>query len=144
MIEFEFLGKPVGQGRPKFSTRGGFVRAIDPQKSRDYKSYVKAVVAEKISQIKGFQPMQGAICLKLIAVLAIPKSKPKKFREAALTGKVHPTVKPDIDNIYKIVTDAMQGIVYEDDKQIIDAALNKRYGLQPRVVVQIYEVKNVD
>ena len=40
------LGDPVAQGRPRFSRQGGFVKAYDPAKSRDYKQYFRLVASE--------------------------------------------------------------------------------------------------
>ena len=42
-VTFTIPGDPVPQGRPRFSTHGGFARAYDPKKSRDGKSVVKAM-----------------------------------------------------------------------------------------------------
>ncbi len=41
MIEFTVYGEPVAQGRPRASTRGGFVKMYDAKKSKDFKQYVK-------------------------------------------------------------------------------------------------------
>lgn len=41
-------GEPCAQGRPRFSTAGGFVKAYDPAKSRNYKAYVKLIAQEEI------------------------------------------------------------------------------------------------
>lgn len=69
--------------------------------------------------------------------MSIPSSKSKKFKQAAALGVERPTKKPDIDNIFKCVTDALSGIAYKDDKQIVAATVNKRYAEVPRVEVLI-------
>ena len=46
-VTFTIPGDPVPQGRPRFSTHGGFARAYDPKKSRDGKSVVKFYVQRK-------------------------------------------------------------------------------------------------
>lgn len=43
-------GEPCAQGRPRFSTAGGFVKAYDPAKSRNYKAYVKLIAQEEIKK----------------------------------------------------------------------------------------------
>lgn len=43
MIKFTAFGNAVAQGRPKASTRNGKVRMYDPDKSRDYKNYLRLV-----------------------------------------------------------------------------------------------------
>jgi Holliday junction resolvase RusA-like endonuclease len=44
-----------------------------------------------------------------------------------LSGKEKPTKKPDIDNIAKSHLDAMNGIVYKDDVQVIFISVKKIY-----------------
>ena len=79
------LGEPVAQGRPRFSRQGGFVKAYDPAKSRDYKQYVRLVAAKDAPEA----PVTGAVLLSVKIYRALPKSMSKKKREAALAGKLH-------------------------------------------------------
>jgi Holliday junction resolvase RusA-like endonuclease len=50
---------------------------------------------------------------------------------------VHPTVKPDIDNIAKAIADGGNGVVWADDKQIVRLTTLKRYGETPCVRVRV-------
>lgn len=136
MIEFTVAGEPVAQGRPRFSTRGSFVKAYDPAKSKDYKAYVKLVAAAAMNE-RSLKPLDGAIAVSIRAYVSVPKSK--KFRENALKGLERPTKKPDCDNIAKILLDAMTGIAYEDDKQIIRLVVEKFYDEVPRVEVTVFD-----
>lgn len=129
-------GEPCAQGRPRFSTHGGFVKAYDPAKSRDYKAYVK-MCAIKSMQEQGWTLTEKALSIEIRAFMSIPSSKSKKFKQAAVLGVERPTKKPDIDNIFKCVTDALSGIAYKDDKQIVAATVNKWYAEVPRVEVMI-------
>ena len=56
-----------------------------------------------------------------------------------LDNKIYPTVKPDTDNIAKSILDALNGIAYKDDKQVVTLSVKKRYDEVPRVSVWIYE-----
>ncbi|MCJ7527678.1 MAG: RusA family crossover junction endodeoxyribonuclease [Methyloceanibacter sp.] len=49
----------------------------------------------------------------------------------------------DLDNLAKPVLDAMKGIVFEDDAQIVRLRLEKKPcdGLEPRVCVRVWEVE---
>ena len=78
------LGDPVAQGRPRFSRQGGFVKAYDPAKSRDYKSYVRLIAAQNAPD----SPVEGAIEFSLRIYRAIPKGMPKYKREAAKAGQI--------------------------------------------------------
>lgn len=133
---FNHTGRPCAQGRPRFSTHGGFVKAYDPEKSRNYKAYVK-MCAIKSMQEQGLTLTEKALSIEVRAFMSIPSSKSKKFKQAAVLGIERPTKKPDVDNIFKCVTDAMSGIAYKDDKQIVAATVNKWYAEVPRVEVLI-------
>lgn len=125
-------GEPCAQGRPRFSTAGGFVKAYDPDKSRNYKAYVK-MCAIKSMQEQGWTLTEKALSIEIRAFMSIPSSKSKKFKQAAIVGIERPTKKPDVDNVFKILTDALSGIAYKDDKQIVAATVNKWYAEVPRV-----------
>ena len=123
------LGEPVAQGRPRFSRQGGFVKAA---KSRDYKQYVRLVASEDAPEA----PVTGAVLLSLRIYRVIPKSMSKKKREAALAGVLRPTTKPDVSNVLKGVEDALKGLWYVDDSQIVGyGELGKWYDKQPRIEV---------
>ncbi|MUU07915.1 MAG: RusA family crossover junction endodeoxyribonuclease [Phascolarctobacterium sp.] len=129
-------GEPCAQGRPRISTAGGFPRAYDPAKSRNYKAFVKLIAQEEIP-VQGWRYTELPLAVTITAYMSIPSSKSKKFKQAAALGVERPTKKPDIDNIFKCVTDALSGIAYKDDKQIVAATVNKRYAEVPRVEVLI-------
>lgn len=70
------------------------------------------------------------------------KVSSKKKCEQALKGEIRPTVKPDCDNIAKNINDALNGIVYHDDKQIACLTVNKFYSESEYVRVKISEFIN--
>lgn len=129
-------GEPCAQGRPRISTAGGFPRAYDPAKSRNYKAFVKLIAQEEMLA-QGWRYTELPLAVTITAYMSIPSSKSKKFKQAAALGVERPTKKPDVDNIFKCVTDAMSGIAYKDDKQIVAATVNKWYAEVPRVEVLI-------
>lgn len=135
------LGEPVAQGRPRFSRQGGFVKAYDPAKSRDYKQYVRFVASEDAPEA----PVTGAVLLSLRIYRAIPKSMPKYKREAALAGLLRPTTKPDVSNVLKGVEDALKGLWYVDDSQIVGyGTLGKWYAERPRIEVTMQEIGEME
>jgi Holliday junction resolvase RusA-like endonuclease len=56
-----------------------------------------------------------------------------------MAGDILPIVKPDADNIIKIICDGLNTVAYKDDKQIIDIYFTKKYSDRPRVEVEIYK-----
>ncbi|MFD2116370.1 RusA family crossover junction endodeoxyribonuclease [Paenibacillus yanchengensis] len=133
MIQFTVYGEPVAQGRPKFTTAGGFARAYDPKKSRDYKDYVKIAAAEYAPS----ELLEGPLAVMIIAYRSIPKSFSKRKTAAAEAGEIYPTTKPDADNYLKGVKDALKGVMWKDDSQVVDAYARKRYSSRPRIEVKI-------
>ncbi len=133
MIQFTVYGEPVAQGRPRASTQGGFVKMYDPAKSRDYKDYVRLAAGQHAPA----QPLEGPLSMVMIAYRPIPKSFSKKKAAAAERGEILPVSKPDVDNYLKGVKDALKGIIWVDDSQVVDAFARKRYSARPRIEVKI-------
>lgn len=63
----------------------------------------------------------------LDAVFPIPKSWAKRKREQAAEGDICPMTKPDLDNVVKIALDALNGVAWEDDKQVVWIGARKEY-----------------
>ena len=141
VLAFEIPGQPIGQGRPKFSTINGHARAYDPEKSRNYKAYIRMLATQAMKD-RGFTMIEGPCVLRIDAYFEVPKSKSKKFREAALNGLERPTKKPDLSNIVKGIEDAINNLVYKDDACIVSLSVCKFYSDVPRVEVVISECKN--
>ena len=141
VLAFEIPGQPIGQGRPKFSTINGHARAYDPEKSRNYKAYVRMLATQAMKD-SGFTMIEGACVLRIDAYFEVPKSKSKKFREAALNGLERPTKKPDLSNIIKGIEDALNGLVYKDDSSIVSLKIQKYYSEFPRVELEISSCSN--
>ena len=139
-LKFEVPGSPIGQGRPKFSTINGHAVAYDPEKSRNYKAYVKLLATQAMKE-QGFTMIDGPCCLDILACFEVPKSKSKKFKERALLGLERPTKKPDIDNIVKALQDALNGLAYKDDSSIVFLSVAKCYSEVPRVEVILREIE---
>ena len=128
-------GIPQGKGRPRFTMKGG--HAYTPAKTAAYERSV--VQAYKLSYTLE-EPLTGPLEMKIDAYMPIPESWPKSKKAAALAEIIQPTVKPDTDNIGKIIADSLNGVAYLDDKQITTLKVRKRYGAWPHVDVQIYEL----
>ena len=139
-LKFEVPGSPIGQGRPKFSTINGHAVAYDPEKSRNYKAYVKLLATQAMKE-QGFTMIDGPCCLDILACFEVPKSKSKKFRERALLGLERPTKKPDLSNIVKGIEDALNGLAYKDDSSIVFLSVAKCYSEVPRVEVILREIE---
>ena len=129
-LKFEIPGKIKGKQRPRFGN--GVVYTSKDTSS--YDSWIKSCYLQHAKRIKGNDERPLKVTIE--AVFPIPKSYTKKQR---LEIK-YPKRKIDIDNIEKCVLDALNGIAYKDDSQIVDIRCRQYYSLTPRVEVEIKEV----
>jgi Holliday junction resolvase RusA-like endonuclease len=136
-ISFIIPGQPVAKGRPRFSTAGRFPRAFTPAKTANYTAWCKSCAADAMA---GRPLMTGPVWLSLNMYFETPSSWSKWKREAAITGAVRPTGKPDIDNVLKAIKDAMNGIVWKDDSQVVEVDCEKAYDAEPHVMVRVQEL----
>jgi Holliday junction resolvase RusA-like endonuclease len=106
-----------------------------------YKSAEQRQDEEKLSalilQYAPDVPMQGPLCLHLIAHMPIPASKSGKWKSRAMAGQEMPTGKADVSNILKNIEDVMHCPFFADDKQIVQVWAEKRYGDPARYEIEL-------
>lgn len=137
MIEINIEGlEPVAKGRPRFSTIGGIVRTHTPKKTVDFENAVKAAAIEQMKKA-GSELMDGPVSLFVRFTIGIPESWPKWKRKAASENVIAHTGKPDIDNLIKGVKDALNGVAWIDDSQIMFLNTYKMYGEVPNIKITI-------
>lgn len=134
IVRFTVPGPPVAKGRPRMTTRGGHARAYTPAKTVAYEGLV-ALAGQ--TAMAGRELIAGPVHLIITATFAIPKSWTKKATAAALAGVAWHTGKPDGDNILKAIGDGLNGIVWQDDSQVVIAKVVKQYGATPGVDVLV-------
>lgn len=137
MIEIVLLGEPVAKGRPRFSQATG--HAYTPERTRSYEQMLRLAATDVMG---GRPPLDGPLRVDMRVVKSIPRSWPKKKQEAARSGELLPTGKPDWDNFGKVV-DAANMVVWVDDGQIIDGRVRKRYGDKPGMWITITPLEGV-
>ncbi len=125
MIDFTVNGAPKGKGRPRFARATGHAYTPTPTVNHEALIRLHAQLA-----MHGGAPIAGPIALTITATFAVPASWSKKRRAAALNGTTRPTTKPDFYNCAKLC-DALNGVVWLDDKQVVDGRVVKVYGEQP-------------
>jgi len=135
IIQFTVDGDPIPKGRPRFARRGHFVQTYTDAKTIDYETHVAMKARQAIGAT---EPLKGALTVFLYLRYTIPASYSKKRKEACLRGVEYPK-KVDIDNVYKSITDAMNGIVYMDDSQIVEAHITKVYAETAGANVMVQE-----
>lgn len=133
--DFEIEGKPVGKGRPRFKRMGNFVQTYTPTATADYEKLVRLRF-----QNAGGVVTEKPVRVEIVAFFAPPKSARKKDRIEMLANRILPEKKPDVDNIAKIILDALNGIAYKDDSQVVVLSVKKCFAAEARVYVHIEEI----
>ena len=136
MVTFKVDADPVGKQRARYAKRGNFVQTYTPDKTRNYESLIKEAAIEAMGSS---EPLETPVTLYLYIRAPIPKSLPKKRIEACLNGLEKPIKKPDASNVLKSVEDAMNGVVYKDDSQIVNIHVSKVYSSVSGVDVCVKE-----
>lgn len=137
-MRFTIPGAPQGKARPR--TVFGGTRTYTPEKTVNYEALVKLSYqqAAKGAYLDAGVPVR----VRIDAYYDVPKSTSKRKLRDMLIGLLFPTKKPDWDNIGKIVCDALNGIAYKDDAQVVDGHVLKHYSDVPHTDVLIEEVHN--
>jgi Holliday junction resolvase RusA-like endonuclease len=135
MIEILIPGDPVGKARPRVTRWGTFT----PQKTVNYETLIRELF---IIKYPNFQPLDSALSMTLNVFHSIPKSASRKKFSKMIEGKIRPAKRPDIDNVLKIVGDALKGLAYGDDGQIVKVNAEKFYSETPRLQIQISAIED--
>lgn len=131
---FEVTGEIVGKARPRMNTYTG--KAYTPTKTKNYEYLVKQRFLLKYPNA---EVLEGRASVSILALFQVPKSTSKKNSEKMLNKQISPTKKPDIDNIAKIVLDALNKLAYKDDTQVVDLNIAKAYADRERLIIKIEE-----
>lgn len=132
MIKLTIPGEPVAKGRPRVTQFGTYT----PTKTKNYETLVRELYIIQHGQTL----LDGELSVDIKAYFTIPKSTSKKKKEQMIDKSIRPIKKPDLDNVMKSITDALNEIAYKDDSQIVSASISKYYSEEPRVEVLINKI----
>lgn len=133
VINFVVHGSPKGKGRPRFTKNG---HVYTPAETAQYETLVGMSYRNSARGYKFTSPVRVTIR----AYHRPPKGKSKKVVEDMMNNHILPTKKPDADNVAKIVLDALNKVAWEDDTQVVEMMVIKRYAEEPMVAVTIEEI----
>ena len=132
-LQFTVLGRPRGKGRPRF----GNGRTYTDKQTLEYERLIAASATDAMR----YWP-EGAVStpviVRIVVYKGIPVSWSKTRRQRAMMGGEIPG-KPDLDNVAKAVLDALNGVAYVDDVQVVKLTVSKHYSEEPRIEVSVKE-----
>ena len=139
-MEFTVSGKPRGKQRPRVTRHGSFT----PKETQKYEAAVRAAFyaarweAEREKGIIFDLTKITRVSVHFLAYFPVPESWTKAKKKSAY-GQPY-TSKPDLDNIAKIILDALNGVAFPDDAMVTSTSAKKCYcyeGESPRVTVTL-------
>lgn len=131
-VTFTVKAKPQGKGRPRMANG----HCYTPQTTRDFENLI---AQEYKTQCKAYYA-NVPLMVQITAWMPIPKATSKANREKMLNGEIAPTVKPDIDNICKAILDALNGVAYADDTQVVKLHASKCYSNDGFMLISITDL----
>ncbi|HYF77350.1 MAG TPA: RusA family crossover junction endodeoxyribonuclease [Symbiobacteriaceae bacterium] len=150
VIRFTVLGSPVAQPRQRHRhvrTKAGAEFNMNYTEAKHPVQQFKADIKAE-AKAAGLPPalLEGPIVLECRFYLARPA---RLMRKRDPEGPVPHTSRPDLDNLYKSVQDALKGVLWKDDSQIVGYGLDhgKAYHEKdgrPRLELTLYSVDTGD
>lgn len=114
---FTVPGFPIGKQRAKVALRGKHPHAYTPKKTVEYEKHIRQCAID--AGIK----MMERVRVDLLIVIPVRwkryKTKPDEM--------IEPLARPDIDNVAKSFLDAMQGVAFENDKNVLSLKVDLRF-----------------
>lgn len=125
-MRIQIDGNPIPDARSRV-TRHGTYNPRYHEKNK-LKTYLLSL---------GLKTLTEPLKVSVAFFMAIPKSTSKKKRKEMLASLITHTKKPDLDNLVKFVFDCCNGILFDDDRQIVLLSAFKCYNISPSTVIDI-------
>lgn len=134
-VEFTVHGEPKAKARPRLGKTG---HIYTPKTTKDYEDIIALEY-----MVQGGKFLKGEISMTFDFYFKIPQSmnlgKNKKTKADMKAHRIRPVKRPDLDNLIKIY-DALNGLAFNDDSQIVTIIARKWYGEEPKTVVVLEKV----
>jgi Holliday junction resolvase RusA-like endonuclease len=128
-LEVVIPGDPVAKGRPRFGRGRTYTPAATLKAEGAMRRALQAAVLEHCWGL----PARGEVGVTLAFTLPLTQAQARRGVESA-----DHTVRPDLDNLAKLVLDAANGLIWFDDCQITHLGVSKRRGTQPGVRLAVW------
>lgn len=130
-LVFEVPGKVRGKGRPRFMRNG---HTYTDKNTVAYEKLIQASYLKCTSYTS-----QKSVRISMYICFAPNKSDTKKNKLIKLKNSLWPSKKPDVDNVVKIVLDALNKIAYSDDTQVNEVHVLRHWSEEEKLVICLSE-----
>lgn len=130
-VVFRHEGQIRGKSRPRAAVRGGHATIYTPSVQHKAEAALKAsAMREDLPP-----PFIGPVALDIFISHAMPSGWSKKKRHEMVGAFVDK--KPDSDNQIKTIMDALNGLLWEDDRQVAKITYEKQYGPTHYAIIRV-------
>src|SRR5271157_4858394 len=105
-------------------------RPIVTSSNKNLKSWRQEVAGAAAMALPNTEPWQGPIYAHVTFYFDRPKSVKSECK----------TTRPDLDKLLRGILDALTGIIFNDDAQVIYCGVEKHYGSPARAEISVKEV----
>lgn len=135
MVKLVFNIEPQSQLRPRaaYNTRSHHIVVYDPKVTHLYKQRLRQLAQSQYTQ----PALTTALKVDVSFFRPVQKSLSAIERARRISGEHRPVIKSDIDNYIKALFDSLNGIVWQDDRQIVDLIAHKYYSDKPRIEIEV-------
>lgn len=126
MFELRICGDPVSKCSPNTNNLTGDHSWYTAMDVEAYEKSIRKRTEEKM-RCSDIARMKSAVKMCICIFQQIPDYLPEDIRLNMADGTVRPCIRPDADEIARVVMDALNGTVYADDSQICSLTVNKWY-----------------
>ena len=130
-VEFWVSGTPAPEGSvtafPVKDAATGRTRAVVTHSNKKGLRSWRGDVREAWQRHVGEWDRDAAIHVTILFVMETPKT----------VRRPYPSVRPDLDKLARAVLDALTGLAYRDDGQVVSLAVTKSYGTAPGATIKV-------
>jgi crossover junction endodeoxyribonuclease RusA len=131
-LTFVVFGVPQPQGSSRAFMPKGWTRPVITSDNSKVKPWRQEIVGTALNEIErvGFSLIDsGPVQVEAKFFFERPKSTKKSV--------VHKTTKPDLDKLVRSLGDALTGIAFRDDSQVVCCVASKHFGSPARAEISV-------
>jgi Holliday junction resolvase RusA-like endonuclease len=135
MLQFTILGEPIPKQSARHSVNNGKIHSWQPPVVTNAVAHIRQQLIDQLPQ--DFIPYNNQpLSISITFYFIKPQSTRKNVNEKI--------TKPDLDNLQKLVLDAMQGIVYHNDANIVKLYSYKTFGEKAKTTIFVENISEGD
>jgi crossover junction endodeoxyribonuclease RusA len=141
-VEFTVLGLPQPQGSKTTVVRKGR-RPVMREDSPLTEPWRATVAARAQAAMAGRQLRSGALRMRVVFVFPRPAAHfgtGRNHGRLKASAPLYCRTRPDVDKLLRAIGDALTGLVFRDDAQLVIVQAEKHYGEPPHAFVVVEEL----